>query len=77
MNKVDPQTILEAKSLLEFKSGKKIEYLLPRNKNKCRPPVNPHVKVQALYKATVMIDHAMVLIEEVCASLKKRSSVGF
>ena len=77
VNEVDHQTVLEAKTLLEFKSGKKIEHLLPRTKNKCRPPVNPHVKVQALYEATDMIDHAVVLIEQVSSSLKKRSSVGF
>eukprot|EP00957_Ditylum_brightwellii_P050957 3864763-Ditylum_brightwellii.AAC.1 len=77
VNEVDPQTFVEAKTLLEFKSAKKIKDLLPRNKNKCRPAVNPHVKVQALYEATCMIDHAVVLIEEVFSSLKKISSVGF
>eukprot|EP00957_Ditylum_brightwellii_P032871 2492037-Ditylum_brightwellii.AAC.1 len=70
MNEVDPQTFLEAKTLLEFKSKKKIEHLFPSNKNKCRPPVNPHAKVQALYEVTDMIDHAVVLIEEVSSSLK-------
>eukprot|EP00957_Ditylum_brightwellii_P063077 4788528-Ditylum_brightwellii.AAC.1 len=77
VNEVDHQTVLEAKTLLKFKSGKKIEHLLPRTENKCRPPVNPHVKVQALYEATDMIDHAVALIEQVSSSLKKRSSVGF
>jgi hypothetical protein len=32
VNEVDHQTVLEAKTLLEFKSGKKIEHLLPRTK---------------------------------------------
>eukprot|EP00957_Ditylum_brightwellii_P082873 6300552-Ditylum_brightwellii.AAC.1 len=77
MNEADPQTFLEAKTLLEFKSEKKIKHLLPSNKNKCRPPVNQHIKLQALYEATDMIDHAVVLIKEVSSSLKKRSSVGF
>eukprot|EP00957_Ditylum_brightwellii_P188484 14349187-Ditylum_brightwellii.AAC.1 len=77
MDEVDPQTVLEGTTLLEFNSGMKIKHLLPRNKNNCIPPVNPHVKVQALYEAIGMIDHAVVLIEKSSSSLKKRSSVGF
>eukprot|EP00957_Ditylum_brightwellii_P023000 1735952-Ditylum_brightwellii.AAC.1 len=74
MDEINPQVLLEAKTLLEFKDDKKIEHILPSNKNECRPHVNPHDKEQALYKATDMLDHAVILIEEVTSSPKKRAS---
>eukprot|EP00957_Ditylum_brightwellii_P059101 4483778-Ditylum_brightwellii.AAC.1 len=76
MDKVDFQLLLEANTLLELKSGEKIDHILPSNK-KCRSPINAHVKVQALYEPTNMIDYAVVLTKQVSSSLKESSSAGF